>query len=433
MERATPYSGEKKRTVISKKNPIIPGMGVCDPHIHIFEGRMYLYASHDAVADAHGFCMHDWQIWSSGDCVEWKLESIVRPEDFWMGESNCCWATDCAERNGKYYFYFSNGNSSTGVGVADRPEGPYRDVLGRPLLDGTATTTTEYDPSIFKDDDGEYYIVFGGPSWAYGDGCGYFIARLAEDMISLAETPRKIELDHEGDDKASLNRICGRYYLTFGGFCAVSDCVYGPYRYLGHTGASIDHTSFCEWNGQLFNAITVVDHFGEYRSSGLCYAHIRSSGEIVTDPLIVEYGVGQYDSNWNRIEAEWFMSARNISKIENDDLFGFSVSAVSEAVLNYPKIRNLCDKVGFAVNYDCVGGGGTIELREKNENGRLFGAIHIEKPSPVFRWRNRRSAAIRFRESLPNTVDFCLKIKPDKGAEIRIDCIHFFPDAVSNP
>ncbi len=415
------------------KNPIIPLMGVCDPHIHVFGDRMWLFASHDALPGNRTFCTKDWQIWSSADCVEWRLESAVRPEDFWMGASDRCWATDCAERDGKYYFYFSDGNRATGVGVADRPEGPYRDVLGRPLLDGTATPTREYDPAVFRDDDGTYYIVFGGPSWAYGEGCGYFIARLGDDMVSIAETPRRIELDHEGDDKASLNKIDGRYYLTFGGFYAVSDCVYGPYRYIGHTGASIDHTSFCEWNGQLFNAITVVDHFGEYRSSGLCYAHVTKDGRLVTDPLIVEYGVGQYDSDSNRIEAEWFMSARNARKVENEDLFGFSVSAVSEAVLLYPKVRNLSGKTGFAVNYDCVGGGGTIELREKDGNGRLLGEVRIERPSPVFRWRNRRTASIRLMEALPDVMDICLKVRPEDGAEIRIDCFHFFPDALSNP
>ena len=196
-------------------------------------------------------------------------------------------------------------------------------------------------------------------------------------------------LDQLGDDKASLNKLNGRYYLSFGGFYAVSDSVYGPYKYIGHTGASIDHTSFCEWNGQLFNAITIVDHFGEYRSSGLCYAHIRRNGELVTDPLIVEYGVGQYDSNWNRIEAELFMGARNVRKVENEDLFGFSLSANAETVLYYPKIRNLTEKKGFAVNYDCVGGSGSIELREKDENGRLLGEIKIDHPSSLDEQENR--------------------------------------------
>ena len=116
-----------------------------------------------------------------------------------------------------------------------------------------------------------------------------------------------------------------------------------------------------------------------------------------------------------------------------EDLFGFSVSAAGEAVLNYPKIRNLAGKIGFAVNYDSVGGGGWIELREKDENGRLLGEIRIGQSSPAFRWRNRRTAAIRFQEALPDSLDLCLKIKPDKGAEIRIDCFHFFPDAILNP
>ena len=150
---------EKKR-VICKKNPIIPRMGVCDPHMHVFGDRVWLHATHDAVPGSEGFCMHDWQIWSSADCVEWVLEATVRPEDFHMGPSSQCWAVDCAERNGKYYYYFSDGNLRTGVGVSDSPAGPFADVLGKPLLDGTLTTTREYDPAVFRDDDGEYYLVF---------------------------------------------------------------------------------------------------------------------------------------------------------------------------------------------------------------------------------------------------------------------------------
>ncbi len=428
MERATPYSGEKKRTVISKKNPIIPGMGVCDPHIHIFEGRMYLYASHDAVADAHGFCMHDWQIWSSADAVEWKLESVVHPEDFFMGPSNCCWAVDSAEKNGKYYYYFSDGNSRTGVAVSDHPGGPFKDALGRPLLDGNVTTTREYDPSVFRDDDGEYYIVFGGPSWCYGEGCGYFIARLGPDMISLAETPKKISLDHCGDDKASLNKFCGRYYLSYGGFYAVSDNVYGPYNFMGDTASTIDHSSFCEWNGQLFQAITVKDQTDMFRSSGLCYVHIRENGELVTDPLIVEYGVGQYDSDWNRIEAQWYMKGENVKKVENKCLFGFCVSCTEKAKLAYPKIRNLSDKVGFSLDYYCVGGKASIDVTAGGENGRLLGTINAEHPTNSFEWYSRRNAFFRFDKPLDDVTDLCLILKPEPGAELWIDNFHFFTE-----
>ncbi|MBR2730984.1 MAG: family 43 glycosylhydrolase [Clostridia bacterium] len=412
---------------IAKKNPILPGMGVCDPHIHVFDGRMYLYASHDAIPDARNFCMHDWQIWSSADAVEWALECTVRPEDFFMGPSDRCWAVDAAERNGKYYYYFSDGSSRIGVAVADRPGGPFADALGRPLLDGSVTTTREYDPAVFKDDDGEYYLVFGGPAWCYGAGCGYFIARLNEDMVSFAETPRKLELDHCGDDKASLNRIGGRYYLSYGGFYAVSDCVYGPYRFLGHTGSTIDHSSFCEWNGQLFQAITVKEQTEMYRSSGLCYVHVRENGELVTDPLIVEYGVGQYDSDWNQIEAEWFMRGEHVRKVENSCLFGFCVACTEKAVLAYPKIRNLADKVGFSIDYYCVGGRAEIDVAAGGEHGRLLGTIRAEHPTDSFEWYCRRSDFFRFDAPLEDVTDLCLILRPEQGATLWVDRFHFFP------
>ena len=52
----------EKNTVTCRKNPIIPLRGVCDPHMHVFNDRVWLYASHDAIAGSDYFCMHDWQI-----------------------------------------------------------------------------------------------------------------------------------------------------------------------------------------------------------------------------------------------------------------------------------------------------------------------------------------------------------------------------------
>ena len=313
----------------------------------------------------------------------------------------------------------------TGVGVGDYPAGPFKDVLGKPLLDGTLTPTREYDPCVFKDDDGEYYLVFGGPAWAYGKDCGYFIARLNEDMVSFAEPPRRLEVNHPADDKASLNKFNGRYYLTYGGYYAIADNVYGPYEFKGHTGASMDHTSYFEWNGQIFNAITVVDHFGQYRSSGMCYVHIRENGELVTDPLIVEYGVGQYDSEWNRIEAEWFMRGTNVKKVENKGLFGFSVSCTEKATLSYPKVRNLSDKIGLFLFCGCTTGG-EIELREGSDTGRLLGSLGLHSTGLTH-------MSIPISEPLADVMDICLVLKPDPGAEIKLDYFHFYPEAIDNP
>ncbi|MBQ6823136.1 MAG: family 43 glycosylhydrolase [Clostridia bacterium] len=416
------------KKIISKKNPIIPGLGVCDPHIHIFNNKMYLYASHDSRPDTRGFCMNDWHIWSSADAIEWTLDCVVRPEDFFMGASDCCWAVDVACRNGKYYYYFSDGSKKIGVAVSDRPDGPFKDALGRPLLDGTVTTTREYDPTVFEDDDGEYYLVFGGPAWCYGEGGGYFIVRLNEDMVSFAETPKKLELDHCGDDKASLNKFGGKYYLSYGGFYAISDSVYGPYRFIGHTASTIDHSSFFEWNGQIFQAITVKEQ-EFYRASGLCYVHIKENGELVTDPLIIENGVGQYDSDWNRIEAEWYMKGENVKKVENKNLCGFCVSCTEHATLTYPKIRNLSDKVGISLDYYCVGGKAAIDIMAGGVNGRLLGTICIERPTDSFEWYCRRNSFFRFDAPLNDVEDLCLVLKPENGATLWVSEFHFFTEA----
>ena len=416
------------KKIISKKNPIIPGMGVCDPHIHIFDGKMYLYASHDAVPDSRNFCMHDWHIWSSSDTVEWILESVVRPEDFFMGASDECWAVDVACRNGKYYYYFSEGSKRIGVAVSDNPGGPFADALGKPLLDGNVTSTREYDPCVFEDDDGEYYLVFGAPSWCYGVGCGYFIARLNEDMISFAEKPKMIVLNHCGDDKASLNKVDGKYYLSYGGFYAVSDCVYGPYHFMGSTASTIDHSSFCEWNGQVFQAITVKEQTEMFRSSGLCYVHIKDNGELVTDPLIVEYGVGQYDSDWNRIEAEWYMRGVNVRKVENKVLFGFCVSCKEKGLLVFPNIRNLSDKTGFSLDYFCIGGKASVEVRTGSEDGPLLGVITVDNPTDNLEWYCRRNDFFRFDKLDYDKAVLFLILKPESGAELMIDSFHFIKD-----
>jgi arabinoxylan arabinofuranohydrolase len=304
-------------TIRSKKNPIIPNRGVCDPHIHIFKDKAYLYATHDADPDGRDYRMHDWQIWSSPDLVEWTLESTFRPEDTYIGPSDSCWATDAAERNGKYFFYFSNGMRDTGVAVSDYPGGPFRDALGKPLLPENLTPTRQYDPAVFIDDDEQStpYIIFGSPVWAGGDS--YYIATLNEDMVSLKEAPTKIILNDPADDKPFLHKHNGIYYLSWASFYAISNCVTGPYHLVGNTGASPDHGSFFEWNGQWFNAFTVLDPTLTYRATGICYVHYRNNGEMLVDPLIIEYGVGHYDARWTKIEAEWYMAGHQIHKIDN--------------------------------------------------------------------------------------------------------------------
>ena len=164
-------------------NPIMPGIGLTDPHFVIYGDRAYVYATHDSSPDSKGFLMTDWWVWSSADLVRWRREGTLKPEDTFLKRPfKDCWATFGASKNGKYYWYFSAGPTEIGVVVADSPAGPWKDPLGRPLIPKGLTPTAQRDPDILMDDDGKAYMVYGT--------FDYFVVRLNDDMISLAEKPR---------------------------------------------------------------------------------------------------------------------------------------------------------------------------------------------------------------------------------------------------
>ena len=281
-------------------NPILQGLGVCDPHVRIFNDKAYLYATHDRAADSADFVMEEWWVWSSLDLVHWTHECSLRPEDTYIGRGfRSCWATDAAERNGKYFWYFSEGDRRIGVVVADTPIGPWHDPLGKPLIGDGIVPVPAYDPGILIDDDGTPYIVFG--VW------DYFIARLHDHMIALAETPRRLTIHHpEGpygldktDDKPYLHKRAGLYYLSWGCYYGIAEDVYGPYecrgsilhehnvapglRYAGHPITFDRHGSFFEWRKQWFYMCNDMSQTRNpfFRDSSICYVTYRDNGEIV--------------------------------------------------------------------------------------------------------------------------------------------------------
>ena len=356
-------------------NPIIPNRGVNDPHIRIFGDKAYLYATHDKSATNDSFIMEDWWVWSSRDLVNWELESVLDPASTYIGEGfQSAWATDAAEKDGRYYWYFSEANRQTGVVVGSSPTGPWSDPLGGPLLSSGMTPTHEYDPGILKDSDGNHYIVFG--VW------DYHIARLADDMVSLAEKPRLIEIEGavgpytfstEGpfagkrtDDKPFLHERGGRYYLSWGAFYAMADNPYGPYRYVDtvmkkesfepglesptwpHGFLQGRHGSFFDWHNQSYFAYCDISQTGNrfFRDTFISYVHYRDDGTI--SPIRVErIGVGEYDPDAGPVEAENYFAARGISKREHAQASGgFALGLFKGRVaeLSYPNMHSLHSK-----------------------------------------------------------------------------------------
>lgn len=285
----------------------IIGRGVTDPHIRIFNNRAYLYASHDQSAENDRFVMRDWQIWSSDNLLDWTLEGTLKPEDTYIGKPiDGCWATDAIEKDGRYYWAFSEVDQTArrhqvGMVVADSPVGPWQDPLGKPLLADRCVDTEVYDPCFFKEDNGDVYILFG--VW------DYYIARMSDDMRSLAEVPRKITIiNPEGpygtgktDDKVFLHKRAGTYYLSWGAYYATSQSLYGPYSYSGcivwpehieprfrrftwpHGPTQGRHGSFFEWDGKWYFAYCEMAFSDNryFRDFWISYVEYSDDGKIL--------------------------------------------------------------------------------------------------------------------------------------------------------
>ena len=404
-------------------NPIIAHQGVCDPRIHIFNGRAYLFSTHDDARGHPIYTMYDWQLFSSPDLIHWRKEFVLRPEDTFMGRITDCYATDAAERHGKYYWYFSEGQQCLGVAVSTNgPGGPYRDALGKPLLPKGLTPTAQYDPSVFIDDDPAHtpYLI-----WGYTvAGQQYHMARLNEDMNSLAEKPRPVTLINGWkNDAPFIMKHNGIYYLNSHGACyATATNVYGPYTFRGvfSHDQTVDHGGFFTWHNQKFFAYGVPDGDPFFRETKIVYAHFKDNGDIADDPFIEQspLGVGQYDARWEAIQAEWFFAASDgIRKRENAT--GFDVQNLAGGSwLEYPNVRHLNRDATLTFRIASANpNGGFIEVREQTKNGALLGRCKIPDTGS---WTNYQLVTSRLKNRA-GTNDLCLVFQGGGGALARLD------------
>jgi len=167
--------------------------------------------------------------WSSADLVHWKCRGQVLsfPRDISWAHG-CDWAPAMVHRNGRYYLYFC-ADSSIGMAQADTPIGPFRDVLGHPLVEYRPDCSA-IDPMVFVDDDGRAYLHFGAVPgyWLEGKaplGMSLSVRELKADMMSFAgpERPTIPVIRRDGENWTNLHHIeapfafkrAGVYYLMW--------------------------------------------------------------------------------------------------------------------------------------------------------------------------------------------------------------------------
>lgn len=185
-------------------NPVFPGW-YADPELHLFQGRYWIYPTTSAPFDEQTF----FEAWSSSDLVEWRNEGVILDfADVPWSTNRCAWAPSCAEKDGRYYFYFSAGDGAgLGVAVSDSPGGPFVDALGKPLVKEYHHGAQPIDAHAFVDDDGQAYLYWGG--WRHA-----VVARLGQDMVSIDSEIQEITPEGYVEGPFMLKRR-GVYYFMW--------------------------------------------------------------------------------------------------------------------------------------------------------------------------------------------------------------------------
>lgn len=180
------------------QNPFVQTWYTSDPAPMVANDRIYVYTGHDEDK-ADFFWMYEWRIYSSADMVNWTDHGSPLGLNSFTWADDRAWASQCIERNGKYYWYIcahsklTNG-MAVGVAVSDNPEGPFRDAIGKPLFDNGSWDNI--DPTVFIDKDGQAWLFWGNPTINY--------AKLNEDMVSFKEDVRQVNQTEEGFGSPNL-------------------------------------------------------------------------------------------------------------------------------------------------------------------------------------------------------------------------------------
>lgn len=161
-------------------NPVFPGW-YADPEGIVFDKTYWIFPTFSAPYDKQ---LH-FDAFSSEDMVTWKKHERILSNNEIKWANRAMWAPSIIRKDGKYFLFFGANDiqkdghpGGIGIAVADKPEGPYKDYLGKPLIDKFHNGAQPIDQFVFKDKDGAHYLIYGG--WRH---CN--IAKLNDDFTGF--------------------------------------------------------------------------------------------------------------------------------------------------------------------------------------------------------------------------------------------------------
>jgi hypothetical protein len=418
------------------QNPIIMNQFTADPSARVFEEIVYVYPSHDILADeGRGrigwFCMEDYHVFSSANLTDWTDHGVIVSQDNvpWVNSKfYSMWAPDCICRNGKYYFYFPAPAKDTtlgrgfsiGVAVSDNPYGPYT-PQPEPIKG-----VRGIDPNPFIDKDGQAYLY-----WAARN---IYVAKLKENMLELASEPLVIpNLPEtglkEGPYMFERNSI---YYLTYPHVqdkterleYAIGNNPMGPFKVTGvimdeSSGCWTNHQSMIEFNNQwylFYHHSDLSPNFDKNRSVRIDSLFFNEDGTI-QKVIPTLRGVGLTDASQKiQIDRYSLKSNEGASIAFLDTLNKFegwkSILDTANAWVQYNSV-DFGSNILKSVNVRALSKtGGTLQLRLNKVDSSIIAEVAIPKDTE---WNTINSPLSGYQTGIHNLV---VLLKDNKNVEV---------------
>lgn len=431
------------------QNPIIQTSFTADPAPMVYDGTVYLYTSHDEDSTVNNFfTMYDWRCYSSTDMVNWTDHGAVASlKNFtWMNKTNGAWAPQCIERNGKFYLYVPIHGEGISVLVADSPTGPFRDPIGKRLVDSDHIWQ-DIDPTFAIDDNGQAYLYWGNP--------GLWYVKLNEDMVSYDKTVGdngivSIEMTAEAfgpktgrDGKPGTTYTEGPwffkrknlYYMVYAAegipeyiSYSTAPTAEGPWISKGHIMERADYLAFTNHAGTVdFKGNSYLFYHDQDLSKGEGFKrsvsveqfHYNADGSI---PLIlptregVKEGVGKLNP-FERVEAETIAWSEGL-KTASDSNTGVYVTKIDNG--DYIKVRSVDFGKG-ATNFEAAVSsllpGASLEIHVDKIDGDLLGTLKLEETGSVQNWEVQSCSV----KKVKGVHDVYLVFKGDRGDLFNFD------------
>jgi len=421
-------------TNANSQNPIIRDQFSADPTARIFNGKVYLFPSHDIPAPESfprkdWFCMADYHVFSSTNLTDWTDHGVIVSQDKigWVNPTSySMWAPDCIERNGKYYFYFpanvkTGKGFGIGVAIADKPEGPY---VPHPE---PITNVRGIDPCVFINKDGQAYIYYSLNR--------IFVAKLKDNIVEIASEPKVIgDLPAQGlVEGPYLFERNGIYYMTYPHVqnkierleYAVSDNPMGPFKVTGvimdesPTGCWTNHHSIIQYNNQwylFYHHNDLSPKFDKNRSVRVDSLFFNSDGTI-RKVIPTLRGVGLTEAS-KKIEIDRYSQIcdKGVSITFLDSLNTFNgwktVFNASGAWIKYNSVdfgRNKFRSVNVRALSKT---GGVLQIRLNNAQGIVVAEVKIQEGN-VWNTVKARVSGIK-----PGVQNLVLMSKENKAVEV---------------